>query len=231
MLTPLCEHIWQARHDLKMPPPGVYFNCRMSVVRLQDGSVLVHSPVPIDEECAAQIRAIGPVSHLIAPSLFHHLFMPQARALFPDATLWGAPGLGEKRPDITFDATLTRDPFPLSEELSLIFIEGVPSMNEVVFFHHPSRSLLVTDYIFNILHPTGALTPAMLTIMNANKKLAQSRLWRMICKDRQAFGQSAQAIMALPFERLIMAHGEVLEGPDTHARVRQALSWALAGVS
>ena len=38
-----------------------------------------------------EVRALGPVRHLVSPNKLHHLFLAAWRAKFPGAKLWGTP--------------------------------------------------------------------------------------------------------------------------------------------
>jgi hypothetical protein len=67
---------------------GVRLHARTTVVRLDDGSVLLHSPAPPTDALAEQLRALGPVRWLVVPNCFHHLGAPAAAARFPDAQWW-----------------------------------------------------------------------------------------------------------------------------------------------
>jgi hypothetical protein len=107
-------------------------------------------------------------------------------------------------------------------------IEGAPKVDEFVFFHVASRTLIVTDLLFQIRYPVNALTKMILWMAGVNKgKLAQSRLWRSITKDRGAAGRSVAQMLAWNFERVVLAHGDFVEGPDAQERTRQALWWML----
>jgi hypothetical protein len=68
------ENLWTVDYELRLPM-GVPFPTRMSVVRLADGSLTLISPVPIDDALAA----VGPVSHLLAPSALHHFYLAAAK--------------------------------------------------------------------------------------------------------------------------------------------------------
>ena len=229
MLEPLCENIWHdSSHNLRMPG-GMYFPCRMTVIKLEDGGILIHSPIPISDETAAGIDKLGEVTHIVAPNNYHHLFLPAAIERYPNATVWGAPGLVEKRPEVSFDHILGQTTPSFSKELEPLHVAGVPELDEHVFFHHATKSLIVTDLIFHIKEPHNFITRVILTMVGVHKKCTQSKVWRFFCKDREAAGQSALAIASLPAERLIMAHGQVIEGADTQDRVRAALKWMIAG--
>lgn len=221
------DALWAARHDLKMSGAGIWLNCRMTLARLDDGSLLIYSPTPIDDALAAQIEALGEVAYLVAPNLFHHLYLKKAQQRFPRAETWAAPGLAQKRPDLRLDHTLWQESPPFADAFLPLPLRGAPKSNETAFWHAATETLLVTDDLFHILHPHNALSALVFTAMGTRGKLAQSRLTRSMVKDRAAFRASHQRLMELPFTRLVMAHGEVVQGEDTQARTREALRWAL----
>src|SRR5688500_18374152 len=112
MLQPQAENLWTADHELKVPG-GVPFPVRMTVARLSDRSLALISPVPIDDALASELAGLGPVSHLIAPNLFHHFYLAPAKVRYPEARVLGPPGLAAKKrgmtvvpPDVENDALL-----------------------------------------------------------------------------------------------------------------------------
>ena len=133
----------------------------------------------------------------------------------------------EKRKDITFKETLTdKVPAEWSASFQLQQIQGMPKVNEFVFLHKPSGTLILTDLIFNIKNARGILTQIMLWCAGARGKLAQSRLLKyFFTKDRDAAGRSIEPILDWYFERIIMAHGEIIN--DDGTKLRNTLSWML----
>ena len=85
---------------------GLTLGTRMTVVRLGE-ELWVHSPVSITNEMEAEIERLGKVRYIVAPNRYHHIFLPEWRSKFPEAGIFAAPGLTEKRPDIAFDGELT----------------------------------------------------------------------------------------------------------------------------
>ena len=68
---------------------GVRLRARTTVVRLDDGGLLLHTPGPIADALAEQLRALGPVRWLVVPNCWHHLGTPAAAAHFPEAQVVG----------------------------------------------------------------------------------------------------------------------------------------------
>lgn len=233
MLEAFADHVWYFEHDMFLPG-RVHFRGRSTVVRLEDGDLWVHSPNPIGDEIARELAELGPVRHLVAPNALHHLHLSAAAARYPDAEVWGAPGVAAKVPALSLTSELGPDaPEPWAGEIDQVFVAGAPWMSEVVFFHRASRTLVVTDLVFNV-HGARGLSPLVFRMVGAWKRLAQSRLLRTQVKDRAAFAEGARQILAWDFEAVLMAHGEPVvgvdaEGRDAKERLRGALEWMLAG--
>ncbi|HEY6725813.1 MAG TPA: DUF4336 domain-containing protein [Polyangiaceae bacterium] len=224
-LTPIAAQLWGAEHDLFLPG-GVHFRGRMTVARLHDGSLVLHSPIPIDDALARSLAELGPVKHLIAPNAFHHLHLVQALERYPQAALYGPQALAAKRTDLSFADLASGTASEWSAELQPLLHAGAPKFDEVVFLHAPSRTLLVTDYFFNIRECRGWLTPWVLRTSGAYKKFAQSRWWRWVVADKPQARESAAQMLAWPFERIVPAHGEVVT-ERAHEQAQNALAWLL----
>ena len=223
MLDPIAPDVYAATGGTTMPG-GLHFPCRMTVLRLPDSGLVLHSPVAIDDALAAEIDALGPVAHLIAPNVLHHTFFGDAAARYPDATPWGAPGLAEKRPDLRFARTLGEDPLPFVEALEGLAIDGIPFLNETVFFHHPSGTLLVTDLFFHMLdRPPNWMSRTVFSLLGVLGRPRQSPLVRMQTQDRAAAAASVRRLLDWPIQRVAPAHGAILEGDGVQGTVAEVL--------
>lgn len=206
-------------------PGGFHMPARMTALPLGgEGGVALVSPIRIDDALAAEVERLGPVRFLVAPNLLHHLHLGDATARWPTARVLAPRRLADKRPDLRIDAFL-EDGLPpeLAEVVRAIPIEGAPAVDEVVFFHEPSRTLVVTDLLFHVKRPRGLVANVVFWLVGCHGKLAQSRMWRLFVKDRARAAASARALLALPFETAIVAHGEIVE-EDAHAAVSRALA-------
>lgn len=221
-LQSIAPDLWQVGNDVFMPG-GVHFPGRMLVLRLADDALVLWSPVPVDDALAAALQALGTVRWIVAPCLFHHLFVAAASERWPDAAVLACPGMDEKRPDLRIDGVLPADaPAEWAGALDLVLVEGVPMLNEVVVRHRTSGSLIVTDLVFHLHEYRGWLTGLVLWLVGARRRLAQSRSVRLMTRDRAAAAASAERILALDFERLVMAHGRIVD-TGGHAALAEAL--------
>jgi hypothetical protein len=215
--------VWSVMHTMRFPG-GVRLPSRMTVVRLPGGELLLHSPVPPDDELLAEVAHLGPVAHIVAPSLLHHLFVRAWMDRSPGARLWVAPGLAGKRHDLPAHEPLGEQaPEAWRGVIDQLPIRGQPRMNEVAFLHRPSRTLIVSDLVFNVGRPRTLPTELVLRLMGTHGGLASSRLWRSYTRDRAAVRASIERLLAWDFDRVLMGHGDAF-GPGA----RPAMALALA---
>lgn len=224
-LRQLADTLWVADRDQTFY--GLPVGTRMTVMRLAGGRLLLHSPVALDPQLRAELDAIGRVCFAVAPNRVHHLYAGDVAKAYPGTRLWVAPGLERKRPDLVFEAVLDDEaPEPWRDEVDQVFFRGRPYENEVTFFHRPSRTLILCDLAFNF-GPRAALpTRLLMKLLRSYGHLAPSKLDPLLIRDRRAARDSLERILAWDFDRIIVAHGDVLESGG-HEILRQGYSWLL----
>ena len=189
--------------------PLVNLTARSTLVPLKNNKFVLISPVKFDEVQRSELLKANPEA-IVSPSCFHHLFIKAAHDYLPEAKLYGAPGLQRKRADIKWDGILTENSWPYQDELKAIFIEGAPKINEVVFYHRDSKTLIVTDLLFNLKNLKSIPEKLVYGLMGTFNVPAVSRLVKLLTKDRKALKKSLQQVLVLDFDRLVMAHGEII---------------------
>ncbi len=206
---------------------GLEVGTRMTVIRLADGSVLLHSPVELDAEVRWELDAIGRVRYVVAPNRVHHLYAGDVAKTYPEARLWIGPGLERKRPDLQYVAILGDEaPAEWRDEVEQVFFRGRPYENEVVFFHRPSRTLVMCDLAFNFGPRAAAPTRVLMSLLRSYGRFGPSKLDPLLIRDRGAARASLERILAWDVDRVIVAHGEVLEHGGREA-LRRGYAWLL----
>jgi hypothetical protein len=204
--------------------PGIRLSSRMTVVRLRDGGLWLHSPVPLSPDLRTQLAALGEVRFVVAPNKMHHLFAGSCMATYPQAQLYGAPGLAAKRPGLRGLRELGRAPEPAwQDELDQVFFDGLPLANESAWFHHATGTLILTDlcqWWQGELPPLAALY-AQLT--GVRRRLAVPRTVRLAIRDKRAAWASAQGILQWPITRVLVAHNAIVDDA-AHAAVAEAFA-------
>ena len=113
------------------------------------------------------------------------------------------------------------------DEVGQVFFRGRPYENEVVFFHRPSRTLLLCDLAFNFGPSAAAPTRLLMKLMRSYGHFGPSKLDPLLIRDRAAARASLERILEWDFDRVVVAHGDVLESGG-HEALRAGYAWLLA---
>ena len=224
MLQVLADQIWYAQHDFTVN--RLPLSSRMTVVRLADGGLWLHSPVPAVPELREALSRLGPVRFIVAPSKAHHLFLAQCAQAFPEAQVFGAPGLKQKRPDIAMLKDLPAPAqAPWASELQSLVVEGIPAANETVWFHTPSATLIVTDLLQWWKGPLPFTARLYARLTGVRHGLGVPLTVRGLVRDRKAVQRSARQIMQWPFVRVVTAHNAIVEWQPREMVQRALQRW------
>lgn len=230
-LTPIASDLWVAAQPLRFL--GLEVGSRMSVIRLPSGKLVLISPIELTESDRPALDRFGSVGHIIAPNLFHHLSLGKAQRLYPDAATWGVVGLSDKRPGLRIDALFTQpgtfegvlDYLPV-EGFATVIPQGIRLIQETVFFHRPSSSLILTDTAFNFDATSSPGIRLFAQISGSYAKLQPSWLEKWGSRDKAAVETSIRRVLKWPFDRVIPGHGSIVE-TNGKAKLRAGYEWFL----
>src|SRR5437660_1311709 len=175
-LTPFAEGIWVGTEPVRFL--GLQLTATMAVLRLGDDSLLLYAPVAMTPERRVAVEALGPVAHLYAPNLHHHLWIGEWAAAFPSARLHAPAGLARKRRDLRIDRAHGAAPEPaFAGVVDELRIDGF-RLDESVLLYHPSRTLVIADLVHNVGRPQHGWTRLYARTMGFYDRVALSRMLR-----------------------------------------------------
>ncbi|PSB02433.1 DUF4336 domain-containing protein [Merismopedia glauca] len=218
MLKQIDKNIWVAEQPLRYL--GLSVGTRMTVIRLNNRELVVISPIQVDEPTIEQINQIGDVCHIIAPNCYHYLFAPNFKQIYPKAIFWAAPGLAFKKPELPIDKNITGDGKSFINGIEYLLFDGFGTLglngidttiNECVFFHPESRTLILTDIAFHFDESFPLVTQLAARIIGGYKTLSPSLLEKLGTQEKEKVRASVSQVLAWDFERVIMAHGSIIE--------------------
>ena len=227
MLNKVADYIWiiegEAVSFFSMP-----YTTRMTVVRLQNGTLWIHSPLKISNALIEEVIALGEVKYLISPNKLHHLFLTDWIQQFPNAMCYCSPGLANKRPDINFSKNLGLKPEnEWAKEIDQTIFKGSPAMEEVVFFHRESKTLILTDLIENFkpesFNGWQRLLAKLAGILSPNGKTPIDWKLSFVFGKKEAM-KSLSILMNWQPENIILSHGECIFG-DGLKFLKKSFSW------
>ena len=170
--------------------PGISFPARSSIIVLENREAIIISPGPFDSQSISEIQKLADKFYIVAPNLFHHLHFLKAKESFKNSELYAPKSLSKKNAKYADQYHIIDElPKHVKEQVKIIPINGHKALQEWVFYHSKSQSLVLTDLAFN-MGTQGFLTASVLKLAGAYKKLAQSRLVKSTITDKQQFHQS-----------------------------------------
>ena len=207
---------------------GVRLRARTTVIRLEDGGLLVHSPAPPTDALAGELAALGPVRWLVVPNAFHHLGTPPAKARFPEAKVIGPASARTKNPALAIDIDI-RDARlgEMVPELETLPLDGVPFLDETVLYHRPTGTLLGADIVLSAHARDHWTWRWAARIVGCYERLRVPPDVKKKIVDKPAAARSVAAILAKPAVRLIVAHADIV---DDGWREKLAAAWRREGV-
>ncbi|MBW4332099.1 DUF4336 domain-containing protein [Stakelama sp. CBK3Z-3] len=234
VLKPFADDIWTMDGpEIRMNWLGlkIPFTTRMTLVRLPDGGIWVHSPTGQDGMVMDAVESLGPVRHLVAPNSIHYWWLPQWHARFPDARVHGVAGLSQKakRHLPPLEVLRATAPTGWAGTIDQVIVPG-DVVTEADFFHRPSRTLILTDLIENfepqrirsrvlrfLMRLTGAVDPDGQAPIDL-----RATFWRHRASVRAAVEQ----MIEWEPDHIILAHGRCYD-KDGVGELRRSFRWVL----
>jgi hypothetical protein len=180
----------------------------MTLVRLNDGRIVMHNAIALDEPSMLQIERWGEVSSILVPNSFHRQDAHIMQQRFPKAKVYapgGALGAASKATACTGSYT----DVPTDETLQIREIAGIGSREGVLIVHSDDgTSAIFCDTVLNIskrggpigflLHPTGTLS------------VPRFATW-FWAKDKPGLRDDLLSVADLPqLCRVIPGHGQIV---------------------
>jgi hypothetical protein len=199
----------------------------MTVMRLPGRGLLVHSPIRATTELVDEVQALGPVAYIVAPNRFHHRFVGGWQQAFPDAATYVAPGLERKRPDLKIAGVLGIAPERgWADGIDQVFWGAFPrrmkSSSSTAPVPPSSQATWLSTWA-----PAVSRSPASPSGWAESSDVSRPRL-----SSGCSFATGRRSVTPWPafwigpFERVVVAHGEVCEQNGRNELVR-GYSWIL----
>ncbi|MDV5167748.1 DUF4336 domain-containing protein [Photobacterium rosenbergii] len=213
--------------DMPFKLNGIPVGTRMTVIRLENGKLLIHSPIQLTTALQLELSQLGAIQAIVTPNMNHHLFISEWWLAYPDAYFFAPPGLQNKRTDLVFDDALSANsPKIWQHQLYQTLLRGSDKMEEVIFCDPLSNTLIVGDTLAWFRPSTNILTMALALANGCYRHPAMPLYWRWTFQNKTRLRQSLQEILTWPFDRIILSHGHNIE-TDGKAIFHNAFKWAL----
>jgi len=201
------DDIWC--HDATYTLGALAIPHRMTVTRGASGGVIVHSPCRPDEATRGALDALGPVESIVWPSWWHDLYFRAWAQAYPRATCYVAPALQRLAAGDAHVHVLDSSTVPAG--LDMVFVDRLRVwMDECVFLHRPSRSLIVADLVVNVPHSIPQPARTFFALMGAFPGPRIPWFYRWVARDRRRLAERLRRILDWDFDALVMGHGDLV---------------------
>ncbi|XGC81674.1 DUF4336 domain-containing protein [Bdellovibrio bacteriovorus] len=227
MLIPVATNIWVAEGEASLPG-GFKMPGRMTIIRLENGELMVISPIMANDDLFNEVNHLGEVKHVIAPNGMHHLYFKDFALNYPKAETWAPLELHAKRSDIRFTKNLSDLEFhPWKDEVEVFSVKAnAPVFEEITFFHKLSETLIVTDLFFNWHKFPNTFYKLFSKVNGAYKKLEITKIGRKSFTHTISLKGLLNQVQQWSPKTLIIAHGDIVY-EDTLNKVTAALKKVL----
>ncbi|RAP32452.1 hypothetical protein DID75_04985 [Candidatus Marinamargulisbacteria bacterium SCGC AG-410-N11] len=199
---------------------------RMTIVRLSNNELVVHSPIFYENGMKEQLERLGQLTTILVPNKWHTLDVkktydqyPQSKILIPKRL---QKELSERFPiHGTYEDDWEK---PLADELDMLTIKGLKKP-EIIFYHKASKALIVADVFFNFDQKDFSGFTKWLMLMNRAIRFGTTRfyMWAMV-NDKPIFKRCLEdMINRWKIEKIIMGHGHIIH-TNAEKKVQDAIN-------
>ncbi|MCC6778375.1 MAG: DUF4336 domain-containing protein [Hyphomicrobiales bacterium] len=206
------------------------FPTRMTIMRLRNGDLLVHSPTALAPSLADELVPIGRPRFIVGPNRLHYWWIPQWHAHYPEAEVYLAPELRLQaggRIDFAAAPLAAAHGYPWDAEIATLPVAG-RYMTEVVLFHRASRTLVLTDLIENFETEKVGSRLLRLIVRVGGVRAPDGAMPRdlRLTFPKATLRAAVETMLRWQPERVIIAHGRWFEH-DGERALRRAFRWLL----
>lgn len=219
----LSENVWRVEGAL----PRFSMRRVMTVVRLTDGRLLIHSAIALDAASMQRLEAWGTPAVLLIPHVRHRMDAPRYKHRYPQLQIFAPPAVLDKaRAVVPVDGTYADA--PLDASVSLELLDGMAGAEGVLVARSASgSSVVLNEVVFDLEPPKNALLRSLMNLAGFGPGAVVTPVVKLeSVRDRAKLAAHLERLAAIPdLARLIVSHHRLSEGGDA---ARAALKKAAA---
>ena len=188
---------------------GLPLGRRVAIAHGAAGELLVFSPLKLSASTEAELKKLGSIAAFVLPNRVHDSSYDQYFTAFSNSRFLAGPASIADHP--TWPLTRIQAHLPELQGFSYELLQGMPRVQEHLFLHHASRTLIIADALFNLPISRIWWQRILMNIADMGGKPRPSRLFQSMIRSRTDFSTSLGKIFEWDFDRIIPGHGEIVE--------------------
>lgn len=214
------ENLWRVEGEL----PHLSLRRVMSVARLRDGRLVIHSAIAMEEAAMKELEAWGEPSILLIPHARHRMDAARYKQCYPRLRVFAPPAvLTKARETVTVDGTFADAPLDPSVELELI--AGTGEAEAAMLVHsQDGTTVILTELVFDLEPPKSAIGRAVVRLsgFGPGPRITPVVKFELV-KNKRALAAHLERLAAIPdLARLIVGHSRMSVGRAAAEALRRA---------
>lgn len=202
---------------------GCKGSIRMTVIKGPDGLTL-YSPIHMSYNQIQWLRSMGPVSRIIAPNLYHHLYLRECIKQFPESKIFIPKnleqkiGIIEKSNVLIYDNELT-----LCPEVKYFAVSG-HILQEILLFHEPTQTVITADMTYHYQNEQYRAEKIFFGMLGCYGKPSIPFYHFFSVRNSESIRKLIATVQKWQPRRIVMSHGRIIN--DVHAGEIFASLWS-----
>lgn len=222
-IVKLAENLWWVRGKI----PGMSLKRVMAAVRLDDGTLALHSAIAMEPAAQAELERWGEPAYLIVPNGGHRLDARAYKRRYPRLRVFAPRGSRDRVAEVV-PVDGTYEDFPAFESLKLETLKGVAETEGALLVRSADgTSVVLNDCVFNMDRKKDPLGFFFTTVLGSAPGPRVSRLAKLVfVKDKAALRSELERYAQIPdLVRVLVAHEKVASGPEARAALLKAATY------
>jgi hypothetical protein len=202
------ENLWTVDGDIRLP--GGVFVRKMTLMRLRDGRIVIHSAIALEEPDMDEIERWGEPAFCIVPNRRHRLDAPAFRGRYPTLRIvcpTAARALVEQV--VPVDGAYEM----LPREIEWRTLATKDDEAALISRNRDRATIVFGDALFNVPHFGGALGWVFRSLGSTGGPRVTPLAKRVVVANKRQLASEFHELAATPgLVRLIPGHGDNIEG-------------------
>jgi hypothetical protein len=202
------ENLWTVDGDIRLP--GGVFVRKMTLMRLSDGRIAIHSAIALAEPDMAEIERWGEPAFCIVPNRRHRLDAPAFRRRYPALKIISPAAVRSLvDPVVTVDGGY--EMLPREIEWRTLALKGDEAA--LVFRNNERATIVFGDALFNVPHFGDALGWMLRLLGSTGGPRVTPLAKRVVVANKKELASEFRDLAATAgLVRLVPGHGDNVEG-------------------
>jgi hypothetical protein len=216
----LTENLWRVEGELP------HFGMRrvMAVARLEDGRLVLHSGMALNDPSMKELEAFGTPSFLLVPHVRHRLDAPRLKARYPGLIVLAPDAVVAKASEVVkVDGTYAD--FPANGSVVLSLLHGVGKAEGVMVVQSKDGvTVVLNEVVFNLRKRPKVLANLALRALRIGPGPRVTPFVKLeMVKSRAQLRDDLERLAGMPaLQRLIVSHEQLSSGADAARVLRRA---------